>query len=174
MVEKIVEDAIKEYGKVSRNRKAKEWSCNECQISRISSQPIKVYFKIEEGKGQVTSYTFFDDGEKFISSANDEAGAEVIKRMNIDIYNDVKRAVFAKELEQKEKELKDFEKDLSKLEKKNENLHEDIANYKEKILNAEKEIEQNLQHQVDKKIEIEQQKKVVKAVTDKLNNVGRN
>ncbi len=172
MVEKALEDAVKEFGKVKKNRKAKEWYCQECKIATISSNPLNIYYKIEEGKGQTTSYLFFDDGGKFLSSENSDAQAD-IERFNMNIFHDVKRMVISEELKQEEDNLKDFNKDLEKLEKKNKDLHNDIEDYKEKIRKAEKEIEQNLQEQEDKNIEIEQQKNKVGDVTKKLNNVGR-
>ena len=52
-------------------------------------------------------------------------------------------------------------------------FHDDIKNYKEKILQAERDIEQNLNDQEDKRIEIEQQKKVIEKTADRLNKVGR-
>lgn len=172
MVEKALENAVKEHGKVKKNRKAKEWNCQECKIPTISSNPLNVYYKVEEGKGQTTSYLFFDDGGKFLSSDNGAAQAD-IERFSMNIYHDVERMVIGKELENEEDQLKDFNKDFEKLEKKNKDLHNDIEEYKEKIRKAEKAIEQNLQEQEDKNIEIEQQKNKVGAVTEKLNNVGR-
>lgn len=172
MVEKALEEAIKEFGKVKRNKKAKEWYCQDCKIATISSNPMNIYYKIEEGKGQTTSYLFFDDGGKFLSSENNDAQAD-IERFNMNIFHDVKRMVIGEELKQQENQLNDYQKDLEKLEKKNKDLHDDIEDYKEKIRKAEKEIEQNLQEQVDKNIEIEQQKNKVGEITEKLNNVGR-
>ena len=172
MVEEALENAIKEYGKVKRNKKAKEWYCQECKIPTISSNPMNIYYKIEEGKGQITSYLFFDDGGQFLSSDNGTAEAD-IERFNMNIFYDVKRMVISKELEDQEDQLKDYNKDLEKLENKNKDLHDDIEDYKEKIRKAEKSIEQNLQEQEDKNIEIAQQKNKIREVTEKLNNVGR-
>jgi len=172
MVEDALDETIKQYGKVKRNRKAKEWNCSDCKIPTISSSPINIYYKVEEGKGQVTSYLFIDDGSQFLSSKNNDRAA-AIEKLNMDIFYDVKRKVINKELENEEDNLKDFNKDLSKLEKKNQDLLNDIEDYKEKIRKAEKEVEQNLQSQEYKKMEIEQQKSKVSDVTDKLNNVGR-
>ena len=90
MVEKAVEDAIKEYGKVKRNKKAKEWYCQDCKISSISSAPLNVYYKIEEGQGQITSYLFFDNGQKFLEMGDADAKAG-IERLSTDIFNEVQR-----------------------------------------------------------------------------------
>ena len=173
MVEKALEEVIKEYGKVKRNKKAKEWTCLQCKVSAVSSDPVNIYYKVEEGKGMVTSILFFDDGTKFISSDNDSDASKAIERINMNVKYNIETRVISKELEKEEDNLKDFEKELSKLEKKNKDLHEDIEDYNKKIKEAEAEIEKNLQSQEDKKMQIEKQKNTVSDVTDKLNNVGR-
>jgi len=174
MVEKAIDEAIKNYGKVKRNRKADEWNCLQCQAPAVSSSPLNIYYKIEEGKGQMTSYIFFDDGTKFISSENDSDAAKAIDNINMSIKYDVQRMVIEEELKDEEKNLKSVEKDLSKLVDKNEDLHNDIEDYKKKISEAENDIVKNLQEQEDKKMEIEKQKRIVEKVTDALNSVGRN
>lgn len=172
-VEKIIENTLKEYGKVKKNRKAKEWNCSECKISMISSSPLNIYYTIEEGKDQTTSYMFFDDGTKFLSSENSDK-TDAIKDLNMTIFYDVKRAVIEEELEQENDNLKDFGKDLSKLEKKESSLLDDIEDYKEKIRKAEKEIEEVLLLQEEKKMQIAKQEVIIENVKDKLNSVGRN
>ncbi len=169
MVEKTLEETFKQYGKVKRNRKAKEWVCQQCDIPGINSGPVDAYFKVEEKKGMTTSYVFIDDGTQFLSEPTD-----AIDKVNNLVYVGVKKRVINKELDNEEKVLKNYDKDLNKLEKKNKELHDDIEEYKEKIKKAEKEIEQNLQNQEDKKIEIEQQKRKVEEITERLNKVGRN
>jgi len=173
MVNKILENAIKEFGKVKRNKKAKEWNCLQCSVPGISGA-TNVYFKIKEGKGETTSYVFFDDGTQFISSDNSADLAKSLKKKLTYVSHDVTRAVIAEELKGEEDALKDRNKELEKLEKKNKELHEDIEKYKQKIAEAEKAIEKNLHQQEDKKMEIEKQAKTVTKVTEKLNAVGKN
>ncbi len=173
MVNKILENAIKEYGKVKRNKKAKEWNCLQCTVPGISGG-TNVYFKIEEEKGQTSSYVFFDDGTKFISSENAPDIAASLKTKLSYIGHDITRAVIKEELKDEENNLKDRNKEQEKLEKKNKDLHKDIEEYKKKISEAEKDIERNLQEQEDKKMEIEKQSRVIEKVTTRLNNVGKN
>ncbi len=173
MVNKILEDAINDYGKVKRNKKANEWNCLQCEVPGISG-PTNIYFKIEEGKGMTRSYVFFDDGTKFISSDNEPELAQRLREGLNHVQNNVTRKVISNHLNDQENVLKDRNKELGKLEKKNKDLHEDIEKYKQKIAEAEKGIEKNLQEQEDKKIEIEKQKRVVEDVTTELNNVGNN
>jgi len=172
-VYKMFEKKFKEYGKVERNKKAKEWSCLQCNIPSIGSN-LNIYFKVDEGKGQVTSYTFVDNGEEFISSDSDSGMAAKVESFLTSLSHDVERETTSKVLEDDEDTLKDRTKELSKLEKKNADLHKDIENYKKKIMEAEENIEKNLQAQEDKKMEIEKQKKVVEMTTEKLNAIGRN
>ncbi|NNE26990.1 MAG: hypothetical protein HKN09_09125 [Saprospiraceae bacterium] len=173
MVYKFLEDHYKKYGKVKRNKKAGEWSCESCQIGVISSSPMDVYFKVKEGKGLTSSYHFFDEGTQFISSENSADASKKINNFLTNVFYEVKRDVIKMELEEEEKILKDFEKDLSKLEKKNKDLHEDIEDYKKKIIEAEEDIEKNLEEQADMKMSIEKQTRNVSEITKKLNNVGK-
>ncbi len=172
-VQKYLEKAVKEFGKVKRNKKADEWNCLQCDVPGLSG-PANVYFKIDEGKSQTTSYVFIDDGTQFISSENNPDLAKSFSSRLQMVGYDIERHVISEELDNEEKTLKGRNKDLEKLEKKNKDLHEDIEKYKKKITEAEADIEKNLQEQEDKKIEIEQQKKVVEQVTNKYNEVGKN
>ena len=173
MVNKYLENAIKEYGKVKRNKKADEWNCLQCEVPGISGS-TNIYFKIEEGKGMTRSYVFFDDGTKFLSSDNEPEISQRLKEGLTHVKHEVTRKVISNHLKDEEDNLKDRNKELEKLEKKNKELHEDIEKYKQKIAEAEKGIEKNLQDQEDKKIEIEKQNRVVQDVTTQLNNVGKN
>lgn len=172
-VKKYLEKAMKEFGKVSRNKKADEWNCLQCDVPGLSG-PANVYFKIDEGKSMTTSYVFVDDGSQFISSGNSADLAKSFSSRLEMVGYDIERHVISEELKDEEGTLKDRNKDLEKLEKKNKKLHEDIEKYKKKITEAEADIEKNLQAQEDKKMEIEQQKKVVEQVTTKYNEVGKN
>ncbi len=172
MVEKAVENSVKEYGKVKRNRKANEWNCLQCTVPGMAGL-TNVYFKVEEGKGQIESYVFFDDGLQFISSENNPEATKAVTQSLKYIEYDVTRQVITKELDSEEDNLKDRNKEQKKLEDKNKDLHGDIEEYKKKISEAEKEIEKNLQEQEDKKMEIEKQSRVIQDVTDRLNNVGK-
>lgn len=173
MVTKTLEKAIKNYGKVKKNKKAKEWNCLDCSVPGIIG-PTNVYFKVQEGKGMVTSYVFYDDGTQFVSSDNSPEASEKIKQQLVLVGHDVTRAVISNELKNEEKALKDRKKEQEKLEKNNKKLHESIEDYHRKIKDAEAEIEKNLQAQEDKKGEIEEQIGVVEEVTDRLNSVGKN
>ncbi|MDG2448057.1 MAG: hypothetical protein P8M34_00410 [Saprospiraceae bacterium] len=87
---------------------------------------------------------------------------------------DVKKAVISKEVEEEQKRLKSIEKDLSKLIRRNEGFHKDIEKANQAILKAEKNIEDNVIAQEDKRIEIAEQKAALLKVQEKLMAVGKN
>lgn len=67
-----------------------------------------------------------------------------------------------------QKELEKLEKRMKKLKKQNLNYHNDIAKYQDRIKQNEANIEQNTVDQENKKLEIEEQEKVVKKIRDRL------
>lgn len=175
----IVEDAWKEYvkeaGKTKENKKAKEWVTDNGKITMINGiSDVDLYFNIEEGKGQTTSYLWVDLGGRFATPMDTKAESKGIEQFMSDFYVVVRKKVIQKELDREEKKIKDLNKDLLKLGEKNEDLHKDIENYKKKITEAQKNIEKNLNDQDTKMVEIGAQKKVVDKVIDRLNSVGKN
>lgn len=169
----VWEKYLKDYGDVKRNKKAKEYFCEECKINMISSAPVQITMKIDERKDMSVVSAFFDSGEHFITSETDPDAAVIIEKFMYNYALEVKRTVIEKELEEAEKDLKDFNKDQEKLEKTNKGLHEDIEKYKKKIIEAEEDIEENLQEQEAKQIEIKNQTKMVEEISTRLNNVGK-
>jgi len=174
MVEQAWEDHMKKNGKTKNNRKAKELETLDTKINMISSKSLNIFFAVEEGVDQSTSYIFFDDGEKFINGNNDPKATDGIYEFLTPFVYGVEKLVIQENLDNEEDVLKDLGKDLEKLEKGNENLHDDIDKMKEKIREAEMEIEKNLQEQTAKQAEIKTQESVISKVKDKLNAVGRN
>jgi len=173
MAEKAWEAHIKKNGKVKKNRKSKEFESMGVYINMISSSNLDVYFIAEKGADMATSYIFFDNGEAFITSANDQEAADGIYEFLTPFVYDVEKLVVQEELENEEKSLKALGRDLEKLHKQNASYHADIEKYKEKIRQAETNIEQNLQAQDVKGGEIEAQEVVIEDVKKKLNSIGK-
>jgi predicted RNase H-like nuclease (RuvC/YqgF family) len=174
MIEDEWKDYIKEYGKVKKNKKAKEQYIVDAKIPIIyGSAPIDVYSKIEERKDQATLYFWVDLKGGFIVSDEHPREAENVRGFLNDFWVIVKKKVIREELKEAEKELEKQEKELKKLEDKNKDLHEDIEEYNDKVRKAEMDIEENLRTQDDSKLGIEEQKKAVQEVVERLNNVGR-
>jgi len=174
MVEMAWEEHMKKNGKAKKNRKSKEFETLATQINMVSAGEINIFFAVEEGVEESTSYIFFDDGTKFINSSNDPNTTDGIYEFLTPFVYGVEKLVIENDLKNEENTLKSLGKDLVKLEKGNESLHSDIEKWKEKIRQAEMDIEENLQNQTTKKEEITNQESVISAVKDKLNAVGKN
>lgn len=174
MTENTWKDYLKEYGKVEKNKKAKELYMTQVRVPLITGAgEVNLFSKVEEGKNMSTVYLWVDNGSSFVSSDEDEEAASGAIRFMKDFGNILTKKVIAEELKEEEKNLKNFNKDLGKLENKNKDLHEDIEKAKDKIREAEENIVKNLAEQDEKKAEIEAQSEKVSEVTKRLNNVGK-
>lgn len=178
--EKVVKNEWKDYlkeqfKKVKYNRKAKEYYTEDGNVSLINgSNDITIYSKLDEGKDLVTLFVWVELADGLVNSDDYSSQAKGTKQYLSDFWIIATKKGISIELEDEEDNLKDFEKDLKNLEKKNKNLHEDIEKFKEKIRQAEADIEENLKNQDDKRVEIEDQKKIIEQVKERLNNVGKN
>ena len=173
MAEEAWEEHMKKNGKTKKNRKSKEYETLETEINMIGSTPLNVYFIAENGADMATSYVFFDNGTEFITSENNSDSADGIYEFLTPFVYGVEKLVVEEEMKMEEKNLKMMTKDLEKLGKQNESYHSDIEKWKEKIRQAEIDIEENLQAQEAKNVEIETQEGVIEAVKKKLNSIGK-
>jgi DNA repair exonuclease SbcCD ATPase subunit len=174
IAEDVWKEYMKDYGKVKRNKKAKEYYSQEANIPIIGgTQPLNVYAKFDERVDMTTVYLWIDQNAQFINSTTNADQAQTTKDFLANYIMMAQKKAFNKQLEDQEDELKDLNKDLEKLEDKNKDYHEDIEKAKEKIREAEENIEQNLKDQEDQRIRIEQQKKVIEAIIEKINNLGK-
>lgn len=174
LTEKVFKEYMKDYGKLKRNKKAKEWYTSKpVRIATISGSELSLYASIDE-RSNMTAFTLWvDNGGNFINSNEYPRESQAVENFMEDIHLAVTRRVIELELKDQEKMLKGLEKDQTKLEKKNASYHKSIENYRKKIEEAEANIEQNLKDQESKKIEIERQKEVLETVREKLNGVGK-
>jgi len=162
-IAKLWKKFFKPYGKVKRNKKAKEYYSTGVTVNRIKSgDPIDVYVKFVEAADAINVNLCFDMGTAFVSKDDTEAynGAS-------DVLNEfvlyVKESQLKDKLKEVEDELDDMESDLKSARKKNKKLHSSIEKYKQKIQEAEDDIEKNLQKQEDLKKNIKlQTEKVLK------------
>jgi hypothetical protein len=174
LMTKTFEEMTKSYGKTKDNKKAREMYMTQTRMAAINgSNPVDVYTKFEEGKGQSTMYMFVDLGGGFANTEDNPTQSQVIKEFMEEYYVAVRKKVVTDELKTEEKKQADLEKDLKKLRDKKEDYLEEIEKCKQKIIDMEKNIEKNVVDQANKDKEIEGQKVTVKKVTEKLNNLGK-
>ena len=175
LTEDVWKDFIKDYGKSKRNKKAREYYSVETRIPLISgANNVDVYVRFDERVNMTTVTLWVDMGESFVNSDEYPKEAQGAEEFITNFYLAVKKEAIEEEMKVQDKVLNKLEKELRKLEKKNTGYHKDIEKAKEKIDKAEKNIEQNLADQEDQRMTIEQQKKVIEEIIERLNNLGRN
>jgi len=173
-VERQWKTYVKDYGKLKYNKKAKEYYINGAKVAMINgTNEMDIYTRIEEGKDQVTVYSWVDLGGAFANPMEHNSQAEGIRTFMSDFWVDIKKKVVGDELKIAERAKEELDKDLVRLERRNESLHEDIEKFKDRIRQAEADIEENLREQDDKRIEIKKQEREVEKVVDKLNGIGK-
>ncbi len=170
---KLWKKFFKPYGKVKRNRKAKEYYSTGVKVNRIKvGDPIDVYMKILEATDGVNLNLCIDLGTAFVSKdmQDEYTGAENLLDEFL-IY--IKEYQLNEKLEEEEDNLKDLESDLKSKRKKNKKLHSSIEKYKQKIIEAKEDIEKNLQEQEDLKNMIKLQNEKVKQVQEDIENLKK-
>jgi hypothetical protein len=173
--EGVWKDFTKEFGKVDRNRKQKEFYLYDVIVPAIDhEQTISIATKFEEFDDYTRAYFWMKSGDDYLNSDAYPSQIEGARHFFTDYGYAVEKEVVKDELSYEEKILKDFNKDLEKLEKYEKDLYKDIEKAKETIRKAEEELVKNEQERKEKQAEIFNQGEVVKLVSKKLNEVGKN
>ncbi len=172
-VEKLWKKYFKEYAKVKRNKKAKEYYSTAVRLNSITPSEIDVYAKFEEFATGVDIHLCYDLGNGFINkqeTPNEYDGAKDFTNQ-FRIY--AKTFVLEEKLEEQEEILKDLQKDLKSSKKENKKFHDKIDDYTKKIQELEKKIETNVLEQQDFEKKIEEQLLKVQEAQDNIRNVGK-
>ena len=171
-IEKLWKKYFKDYGKIKKNRKEKEWQSKEpVRIPTTGNVDYDIYFKLEKRNDLLTAYLWAYDGEQYVSTDNNPAEATKIKSMFEGFAHKSEVYVIENILDDEQDALEDLEKSLSKLEKKNDKYHKKIENAKKDIIENEENIEQNIKDQKEVIKEIDVQRKRVQKVKMNLNNL---
>ncbi len=170
LIEKIWKKYTKDYGKLTKNRKADEQILQATTIPSINgANQMDVYVIIEDNG--ITA--FFDLKNGFLNSTdhpNEYKGAnEFLQQFSYE----VQREMVKEELENQQDELKKLNRKMADLVKDNKDYHQDIEEGKAKILKAENNIITNVKDQELTKTLIGTQTKTVETVQMKLNNIGK-
>ncbi|MCB0685402.1 MAG: hypothetical protein KDC53_02720 [Saprospiraceae bacterium] len=172
----IGEDILKKYlrqykGKPKLDKKTNEWFSDDAKLETISQNTIDIYTKLEENlAAHVLEVTFwYDLGGAFLSSTDHpEQIAAATQFMNR--YGDmVTEVLIEEELKMEEKKLKELESDLSKLVKENDDYHKKVDEAQALIDALNKDIQVNLNAQSAKQSNIDDQRKTIDTVNNRLN-----
>jgi len=171
---KLWKDYFKEYGKLKRNKKAKEYYSTGVKINQIYEvSKIDVFNRFEE-RGNSTIMTIWVDlGMAFVTSSDYPSEYRGVVQVLEEFSLQTKEYVVGKEMKDAEEDLVKFEKKLEKLEKSNLKLHEKISDYHEKIVEAEGNIEENKKEKLKTKMDIDNQISVLKEIQFKLESIRK-
>lgn len=172
--EKLWKDYVKQFsGNTKRDRKTDEWFTDNAMISNISgANTVDLYAKFTESNDATTLGMWIDLGGAYVGSKEYADKYAAAEKIMTDFALTVQREQTKEQLNDQNDALKKLEKQQRNLEKDNQNLHDDIESWKKKIAKAEADIETNLKNQVDAKVKIEEQKKLVEEVQKKLNSMN--
>ncbi len=173
--EGVWKNFAKEFGKVDRNRKQKEFYLYDVIIPAIDQeQTISIATKFEEFDDYTRAYFWMKSGDDYLNSDAYESQIQGAHHFFTEYGYAVEKEVVKDELKYEEGSLKGLSKDLDKLMRDEKNLYKDIEKAKETIRKAEEALVKNAQEQKEKQAEIFNQEEVVKMVSQKLNDVGKN
>jgi len=167
-IEKEWKKYFKDYGKVKKTKKEKEWySATPVELTNSSMQ-YTIYFKVKQNNDVINAYIWANNGTGFVSSQNNGTEAKEVIALAEEFAHISEVYVIESILDEEDKALGKLEKELRSLEKKNDKYHKKIADAKETISKNEISVEQNVLDQADKNRAIQDQKKIVKKVEDNL------
>ena len=171
---------IKKYkGKTKYDRRGNEYMTEDATIKEMSDNTVDIIAKVEERGQEGTVLTvWYNLGVSYLSSKDFSdrypAGEKLLK----DFAKSVSADMIEEELKAAEKLLKDYEGNLSKLEKEEKQRTKDIETYKntitkmeQSIVEAENDVKESKEGQGKAKVEIDDQKKVVDEIKQRLESV---
>ncbi len=168
-------------GKTKFDRKMNEHFVDDGTIKEMSDNTVDIVAKIEErGAEGAAISVWFNLGVSYLSSKDFPDRYPFADKIMKDFANEVSAEMILEELKVQEKILKEKEKELEGLEKSKTGLEKDIEGYKEtikkmeeSITKAEGDIKQNVEEQGGKKVEIEEQQKIIEEIKQRLETVKK-
>ena len=116
---------------------------------------------------------FFDMGDGFLNGQTYPEAYTSTVNFLLDFALEIDRYQVNVELKKQEKILLDLNRKLDKLKSDNDRYHKAIEKAEKMIVDSKASIEQNVVDQEKMKTSIQDQKKVVKTVTEQLNSIGK-
>ncbi|MCO6479295.1 MAG: hypothetical protein J5I94_21850 [Phaeodactylibacter sp.] len=173
---RLVADVWKNYmkdfydAKPKWDRKAREWICDDAEITAIGrGNTIDIYANVEEKGNSALAYVWFDLGGAYLSSReHPERFAEAEKAM-MRFALEVAQEKTRQELEAEKDAMKKLEREMARLKSLNERYHKEIERAEEAIRKAKEDIVENDKLQEQMLQQIAEQENVIIEVQKRLN-----
>lgn len=166
----VWKDYVKGHGaKAKKVKKSKEYLASGAIIADINnSEEIDIYTRVREKSSNAELTVWFSMGEFYVSSAAFPTDYTAATKFLQDYADEVAKQLVMDELEAEEKVAKKMDSEMNKLKKKNDGYHKDIEKAKKAIAKAEENIEENEREQLEQESLMEDQKKKLEAIREKL------
>jgi len=170
LIDKVWKKYTKDFGKLARNKKAKEEYINDAVIQSINGSNAMDIYVSSEDNGLTA---FFDLKNGFLSSAANPKEYKGASEFMQEFSYEVQREKTRMELEDEQDKLKKLDKKMRDLLSDNKSYYKDIDEANAKIKKAEANIITNEKNQDLTRSEIANQTKAVEAVQQKLSKIGK-
>lgn len=175
---RLVADVWKNYmkdfydAKPKWDRKAREWICDDAEITAIGrGNTIDIYANVEEKGNSALAYVWFDLGGAYLSSREHGEQYAEAEKLLMRFALEVAREKTRGELEGEKDELKKLQRELDRLKSLNERYHNEIKRAEEAIKKAQEGIVENERLQEEMLQQIAEQQKAIDAVQMRLNDL---
>ncbi len=170
LIEDVLEKYVKEYGKLKKNKKAKEHFILNANMPLINgTDPLDLYIIIADKN----AVFYFDLKTAFLNSKDQASVSQKATDFVQNFAYEVQREFTRKILDTENNKLKKLNNKLEDLKDDNTKYHKDIEEAKAKIKKREDDIQKNIKDQELAQKDIELQTKAVDDVRKKLQAIGR-
>ena len=165
-VEKLWKKEMKDM-KANVSTKKNEMKGDDARVKSMGENTFDIYAKTKQQDNGVEIAIAFDLGGAFLSSSQHADKAKEMRRRVYSFAVSATKQGIRGILKQEQKKQAELEKQQADLVKEKEKLEKNIEDWKKSIEKAKNDIQTNLKNQDKKKVEVEEQKKVVQGVEQK-------
>ena len=174
LVSEVWKDYMKNFydSKPKWDRKAKEWVCDNADITAIGrGNTVDIYATTEDNGNRGVIYVWFDLGGAYLSSREHPGQYTEAEKLLVRFALEVAQEKTRQELNGEMDEMKKLQREMGRLKSLNERYHKEIERAEEAIKKAEQDIVDNQKLQEEMLLQIDEQEKVIEGVQKRLNDL---
>lgn len=168
----VWKDYMKDFydAKPKWDRKAREWVCDDAEITAVGrGNTIDIYANVEEKGNSSFLYAWFDLGGAYLSSREHPERYAEAEKVMVRFALEVAQEKTRQELESEKDAMKKLEREMARLRSLNERYHKEIERAEDAIRKAKEDIVENEKLQEQTLQQIAEQEKVITEVQKRLN-----
>ncbi len=169
-IEKAWKKMMKGWG-AKLDEKKHEFFADNASFKKMGENVFDTYAFCNEKANYIEFITAVDLGGAFLNANEHNTKSKVFKEQLLSFAIQTTLSALQERIKEEENNASRLDKELNQLIKDKSKLEQDIESWKRSIINAEKEIELKQNEQELKKVEIQQQNKVISTLKNKLKSV---